>query len=91
MKTQYKATMKVDILVKPEDKCDHIEQVIRLASKATNVPVEIQRTSNFALYSHCAINPSQTPVVIIKGNVEFAGKALDLEAVKRRLTELAYR
>lgn len=83
--------MKVDILVKPEEKCDHIERVIVAASKATNIPVEIHRTSNFALYSHCAINPSQTPVVIIQGNVEFAGKTLNLEAFKKRLTELAYR
>lgn len=80
--------MRIDILIKPGEKCDHHESILGQAARAVNVKVEIKRTSNFAAFSHCAINPSQTPAIIINGNVEFTGRSLELEAVKKRLTEL---
>ena len=80
--------MRIDILSKPNENCDYVERIVKIAAKTTNTEVQITRTSNFAAYSHCAINPSQTPIVIINGSVEFAGKVLELEAVKKRLAEI---
>ncbi len=82
------SALKIDILSKPEEKVDHIAYVIRLAAQSANVPIQLSTTNNFAAFSHCAMNPSQTPVVIINGHVEFSGKAIELEAVKRKLTQI---
>ncbi len=83
--------MRIDILLKPDDTCDQVEKTLKTAAKITNVPVEIVKTHDFRAFANCAVNPSQTPAVIINGHVEFTGKELDMEAAKRRLKEIAYR
>ncbi len=80
--------MKVDILIKPGEKCDQHKTILGLAARAVNARVEINQTSDFAAFSHCSIHSSQTPAIIINGNVEFTGKTLDLEAVKKRFAEI---
>ena len=80
--------MRIDILIKPGEKCEQHKSVLGLAARAVNARVEINQTSDFAAFSNCAIHSSQTPAIIINGNVEFTGKTLDLEAVKKRLAEI---
>ena len=82
------AEIKIDILVKPNQNCDHLESKIALAAKMLNIPVQIKQSSNFAAFSGYAINPSQTPIVIMNGNVEFAGQVPELDVLTRRLSEI---
>jgi len=82
-------TLKIDILVKPREKTDKVERIINDCAKLANIKIQLNRTSNFALYTQHAINPSMTPIIIINGSVEFAGSQLIPGAVKRRLKELA--
>ncbi|HOW36151.1 MAG TPA: thioredoxin family protein [Candidatus Omnitrophota bacterium] len=80
--------VKIDILIKPGEKCEHIERIILMAAQFQKMEVKITRTSNFAAYAQCAINPSQTPIIIINGNVEFAGRSPEPEILRRKLAEI---
>lgn len=84
--------IKIDILSQKDlagqKKADIAEYVIRQAAKVTKIEVQITRTSNFAAYSAHAINPSQTPVIIVNGNVEFAGRAPEPDAFRKRLAQI---
>ena len=83
--------MKIEILAKPTDSTAHVERLIRTAATALRVQVEVSKTSNFTAYSHLAINPTLTPIIIINGSVEFAGRAPELEILKKRIAELIHR
>jgi len=85
------AFLKIDILTKPNERTDSVERIIREAAKMANIQIQLNRTSNFALYTQHAINPSMTPIIIINGSVEFTGLKLEILAVKRRLEEVAFR
>ncbi|MFA5060585.1 MAG: thioredoxin family protein [Candidatus Omnitrophota bacterium] len=79
--------VRVDILIQPSQDCSQTEKAIRVASKIANVPVQVNKTSKFAEYAHCAINPSQTPIIIISGHVEFAGRTPEVDIVAKKLVE----
>ena len=81
--------LKIDILSKPEEKTDAIERTIFMAARATNVQIKLSTTHNFVAFPQVASNFSQTPIVIFNGHVEFTGKSIDLEAVKRKLSQIA--
>jgi|GEM_PF-1739068 len=85
--------LRVEILAKPDDakKCDEMERTLKIAAHASRVQIEINRTNQFGRFSQLAINPAQTPVIIIDGNIEFSGRRLDFEMIKQRLYELAFR
>ena len=82
--------MKVDILIQPGKQSRHTERVLKAAAKTLGITLQISYTSNFGAYSHLSVNPSQTPIVIISGNVEFAGGMPDANMVQKRLSELAF-
>lgn len=82
------AVLKIDILTRPDQDCRLLESRLKLAVALMKLPAEIKRTSNFAAFTGCAINPSQVPAVIINGNVEFAGDVPDLEMIRHRLEEI---
>ena len=85
--------LKIDILAKLDDskRCDEIERLIKMASYSTKVQVQLNRTNQFARFSHLAINPAQTPIIIINGGIEFVGRKLDIDSVRQRLMEIAYK
>lgn len=80
--------IKIDILTKPGEKYDHIERIIRMTAEIQKMPVQITHTNNFAAYAQCAINPAQTPIIIINGNVEFAGRSPEPDVLRRKLAEI---
>jgi len=80
--------LKIYILTRPNQNCDLLESRFKLVVTLMKLPAEIKRTTNFADFSGCAINPSQMPAVIINGNVEFAGEVPALDMIKRRLEEI---
>ncbi len=80
--------LKIDILVKSYENCEKLESKINLAARLLNLEVTVNKTSNFTAFSALAINPSQTPVVIINGHVEFAGRTPELDVISRRLAEI---
>ena len=83
--------MRIEILAKPNEPTVHIERLIQLAAMALKIQVQVSKTSNFAAHSQFAINPSQTPIIIINGSLEFAGKAPELEMLKKRFAEIIRR
>ena len=80
--------MNIEILVKPKESTIPIERVIQTAASALKIKVQVVRTNNFEAYSHLAINPTLTPIVIIDGKVEFAGKAPNVAFFTKRLAEI---
>jgi len=82
------AVLKIDILIRPNENCDLLESRLKLVVTMMNMQADINRTTNFAAFTGCAINPSQIPAVIINGNVEFAGEVPNIEMIKRRLEEI---
>ena len=81
----------IEILSKPDERVENIERTLRMAARSNNIDLSITHTHDFRRYSHHAINPSVTPIVIIEGNVEFAGKGADMDIIKRRLAEIAFK
>jgi hypothetical protein len=80
--------IKIEILVQPSEKPQNVENVMRLAATQVGVQLQITVTNNFAAYSRYAISPAQTPIIFINGNLEFAGRVPELNALKRRLVEV---
>ena len=80
--------MKIDILIKPGQDPSQMENVFKVAANLAGIPLQINRTSNFAAFSNCSVNPAMTPIVIINGQVEFAGGLPNVDLVKKRLIEL---
>ena len=83
--------MKIDILVKPNESTAQIERLIQTAAVAIKIQVQVTKTSNFIAYSNLSINPSQTPMIIINGNLEFAGRIPDLDLLKKKMAEVLRR
>ncbi len=83
--------LEVNILVKPGEDSLHSERLIRRAAANLKIPVKVNHTSNFRAFTHLAVNPSQTPIIVINGNVEFAGPVVDIELVQGKLAEIYFR
>ena len=83
--------MKVEILAKPSEPTGHLERLVQNAASSMKIQVQVFKTNNFSAYSHLAINPTLTPIIIINGSVEFAGKPPEFEVLKKRFAEIIRR
>lgn len=83
----------IEIICLPCKKCEGLEVKIREMVKnieminKIKIPFEFKHTTNLLTISQYSLNPSQTPVIIINGIVEFAGK-FDPILTKLRLEAL---
>jgi hypothetical protein len=74
------AVFKIEIICRKCSKCEFIELKLREAIKQLeyqykiNIPCEFKLNENIRDIDRYAINASQKPVVLINGNVEFAGR-----------------
>jgi len=83
----------VEIICIPCSKCANLEQKIRdivktiaITNKA-KIVFEVKTTIKLTNLSNYSLNSSQTPAILINGNVEIAGR-VDLILLKRRLTAI---
>ena len=83
----------VEVICIPCPKCEGLEQKIR--SMIDNVGIinkikivfEFKHTAKLEVISQYALSPAQTPVILINGQVEMAGK-IDPILLRRRLEAL---
>ncbi|MFH1359453.1 MAG: hypothetical protein ABIJ41_00255 [Candidatus Omnitrophota bacterium] len=80
--------IKVEILAPADKNTEYFEKAIKTAARGLNMEIQIMCTSNFAAYTKHSINPSQSPIVLINGNVEFTSQIPDPETIKRKLTDI---
>ncbi len=80
----------IEVICVPCDKCKGLEARIRQLVKSiemihkVKIPFEFKQTTSLRDLAQYSVNPSQTPVVIVNGIVEFAGK-LDIILLRHRL------
>ena len=80
----------IEVICLPCQKCAGLEMKIREMIKSiemvnkVKIPFEFKHTTTLLTIAQYSLNPSQTPIVIINGIVEFAGR-LDLVLLRRRL------
>jgi len=80
----------MELICAPCPKCMEVEQKLRDIVKSLEaiyrikIPFEFIHTKNLLNISKYSLNASQTPVLLINGNVEFAGK-LDWILIRKRL------
>ncbi|MDD5019602.1 MAG: thioredoxin family protein [Candidatus Omnitrophica bacterium] len=84
------ALKKIEIVCRPCPKCDGLENKIRdivkaigIANKAAIVFTFVH-TKDLAGLADLGVNPGMTPVLLINGQVELAGR-IDIGALKKRL------
>ncbi len=83
----------IEIICLPCPKCKDLESRIRGMIKnieminRIKILFEFRQHINLKEISKYALNPSQTPAIIINGKVEFAGRA-DPILLRRRLEEI---
>jgi hypothetical protein len=83
----------IEMICVPCPKCDDLENKIRYLVKnietihKTKIIYEFKITRDLRGISQLSLNPSQTPVLIINGTVEFAGR-IDLILLRQRLEAL---
>jgi len=80
----------VKIMCIPCPKCERVKKLIsdtiKLIELQNKVKIiyDFKQTPNLTRVSQYSVNPSQAPIVIINGNVEFAGE-VQQTVVKNRL------
>jgi hypothetical protein len=80
----------IEVICIPCPKCTplkpKIDEIIRGIEMRNKIKIiyEFKQTPNLAEISKYALNPSQTPAVIINGNVEIAGQ-VNMLILKNRL------
>ena len=80
----------IEIICLPCDKCKDLETNIRATIKnieminRIKIVYEFKHSVNLRDIARYALNPSQTPAIIINGKVEHAGK-IDSVALRKRL------
>lgn len=83
----------IEIICLPCPKCDQAKEKITQTIKGieiqnkVKIAYEFKHTPNLYEISKYALSPSQAPVVVINGNVEFAGK-IDAAALKNKLESI---
>lgn len=83
----------IEIICRPCHKCEQLKNKIPELIKAieiqnkTKIFYEFKHTPDLREISRYSLNPSQTPPVIINGNVELAG-TIDTSVVKMKLESL---
>lgn len=83
----------IEIICIPCQKCEYVEIKVREAIKTIEmenkikIPFEFKHTVNLLNTNKYSLKPSQTPIVLVNGSVEFAGK-IDPVTIKRRLDSI---
>lgn len=83
----------IEIMCIPCPKCERIKKLIfdtiKLIELQNKIKIiyDLKLTSNLLQVSKYSVNPSKAPIVIINGNVEFAGEVKQ-EVVKSKLEAL---
>jgi hypothetical protein len=83
------AINKVEIVCRPCPKCEGLENRIRDIIKAIGIANKIAivftfvHTKELTGLADLGVNPGMTPVILINGQVELAGR-VDLQALKKR-------
>lgn len=80
----------VEVICLPCPKCEGLEKkvcemvnVIGMRNHI-NIPFEFTHTKSLRDITRYSLNPAQTPVILINGNVEFAGR-VDVNLLRGRL------
>lgn len=82
---------KIEIICKPCRKCDLLKERIDTILKAMEFKYhvkfrfELVHTTNLSAMSKYSLNPTQVPVVVINGHVEFAGFVKDPHLIRMKL------
>lgn len=80
----------IEMICIPCDKCTELEKKVRLLVKnmesdfRIKIPFEFKHTTNLRDITKYSLNPSQTPILLINGNVELAGRA-DFITLKKKM------
>jgi hypothetical protein len=80
----------IEIICPVCPKCENLENRIREiiknieAMNKIKIPYELRVTRNMQEISKYSLNPSQTPAILINGNVEFAGR-FEFMLLKKKL------
>lgn len=83
----------IEVICLPCPKCETLEPKIRGVIKSieainkVKIPFEFKRTTSLRDISKYSLSPAQTPVILVNGNVEFAGR-FDLILVRSRLESI---
>jgi len=83
----------IEIICRPCFKCDQLKNKIPELIKAieiqnkTKISYEFKHTPDLREISRYSLNPSQTPAIIINGNVELAGQ-IEPAVLKKKLESM---
>ena len=83
----------VEIICRPCPKCANLEPIIRQIVKniemfhRVKISFDYKHTVDFKEISKYSLNVSQMPVILINGNVEFAGK-MDVLLLKKKFDSI---
>ena len=86
--------IKIEILCPVCPKCNQVEQlikrVIKILGAGTRVveDVAISHVTDYRQFSKYSVNVAKTPILVINGNVEFAGCIPETELLKKKLSEV---
>ena len=85
--------LKIEILCQPCIKCENLLKRTQTAISMAQVhaDAELSHITDLKLFGKYSVSISQTPVMIINGNVEFAGGNLPLvEQICKRLKDIKF-
>lgn len=83
----------IEVICLPCPKCETLEQKIRGVVKSIEavhkiqIPFEFKHTKTLRDIANYSLSPAQAPVIIVNGNVEFAGR-FDLILARNRLESI---
>lgn len=83
----------IEIICRPCPKCEYIAEQIKFSMRVLEhenqikIPYELKFNTDLKGLSKFALTSAQTPVVLVNGNVEFAGK-IETRFIKPKLTSL---
>ena len=83
----------IEVICRPCHKCENVIEKIQFAMKVietenkAKIPYEFKHTTKVVAVNKYALSPAQTPIVLVNGNVEFAGR-IETCFIKPKLTAL---
>jgi len=79
--------LKIDVLCPDCVKCQNAIRSITRALKLLGRQAKLNHVTNFREFKNFSVNVSQTPIIVINGQTEFAGKVPSVEIIQRKLAE----
>lgn len=86
--------IKIEILCPACPSCMKVERMIKRVMENLEIEmklrpeVTITHINEYRQFSKYSINVSKTPIVVINGNVEFAGSVPDIDLLRKKLSAI---